>query len=94
MKYFFNLVCLLIAQKTYSSYLWLCSKTLPRDCDYETLSKKIRVRIKIFKAFLDATRLSPKATGMDKTSEETRLKEAEDDIFSKYYDKVSTTSRM
>ena len=94
MKHLFNLICLLIAQRTYSAYLWICSETLPRDCDYRSLSKKIKNRIKIFKAFLDATRLSPKATLKDKMSEATRLKEAENDILSRHYDKMNVTSRQ
>lgn len=94
MKYLFNLICLLVAQKTYSAYLWLCSETLPndRDCNYDIIAKKIKDRVKIFKTFLDATRLSPKATGIDKINEDTRLKEVEDDIFSKYYDKMKEPS--
>ena len=94
MKHLFNLICLLIAQRTYSAYLWICSETLPRDCDYRSLSKKIKNRIKIFKAFLDATRLSPKATLKDSMSEATKLKEVENDMLSRHYDKINVTSRQ
>lgn len=94
MKYLFNLVCLFIVQKTYSSYLWLCAETLPRDCDYHVLTKKIQSRVKIFKVFLNATRLSPIATGADEAMEVAKLKEVEDDLYSKYHNKIDVLSKQ
>lgn len=93
MKYLFNLVCLFIAQKTYSAYMWLCSETLPTDCDYTVLSKKIRARVKIFKAFLDATRLRQFPTDKDKAKEEAILKSVEGDLHSIYNDKTVVHAR-
>lgn len=94
MKYFFNLICLFISQKTYNAYLCLCSEALPRDCDYDVLANKIKARVKIFKIFLDTTRLSPKATGKDKINETIKLKEVEEDLFSKYYKKIDSLAKQ
>lgn len=94
MKYLFNLVCLFIVQKTYSSYLWICVETLPRDCDYHILAKKIQSCVKIFKAFLDATRLNPKAIDEDVASEVAKLKEVTDDLYSGYHNKMNVISKQ
>lgn len=96
MKYYFNLICLLIAQKAYNIYLWFCSETLPLDCNYIVLNKKIQSRAKIFKAFLDATRLRPRhlASNADKKKEMAKLKKVRDDLYSKYAEKVSVFNKQ
>ena len=89
MKYLFKLVCLFIVQKTYSSYLWLCIETLSHDCDYHMLTRKIQSRVKIFRVFLNITRLSPIAVGADEAKEVAKLREVAGDMYSKYHNKIN-----
>ncbi|PIQ35731.1 MAG: hypothetical protein COW60_02280 [Candidatus Yonathbacteria bacterium CG17_big_fil_post_rev_8_21_14_2_50_43_9] len=85
---------MLVAQKTYSAYIWICSETLPRDCDYKALSKKIMCRVKIFKIFLDATRLRQFPTDQDKIREAAILKNVADDMYSMYVEKTDVLIRQ
>lgn len=84
----------LFIKKVDDGYVWLCYKTLPRNCDHHTLIWRIQSHKKLFGVLANIVRLRPVPTMFDQMLETQRWADIKNRLREKYHNDSERARRV